>query len=154
MQKILIPVLGLGLLAGCSSWTPLDSVVHKIDIHQGNIIEQSSIDQLRPGMDKRQVRFIMGSPMIVDTFHTERWEYLYREHRSGSEPSVNKRVSLFFTEDKLARIEGDLRPEPSDGKVVTKTEVIEVPLKEQEDKGILRRVVDTVTLDKFNEDDK
>jgi outer membrane protein assembly factor BamE len=152
MQKILILVLLGGLVAGCS-WVPFDGVVHKIDIQQGNIIDQADIDQLRPGMEKRQVRFIMGSPMIVDTFNQHRWEYIYRQHRSGSAPSENKRISLYFDNNKLNRIEGDLRPQPTDESVAKKSEIIEVPLKDKEDKGIVRRVVDTVTFDKFSDEE-
>ena len=153
MQKILILVLTAVLVTGCS-WSPFDSVVHKIDIKQGNIIDQTDIDQLRPGMEKRQVRFIMGTPMIVDTFNQNRWEYIYRQHRSGSAPTENTRVSLYFDNDKLVRIEGDLRPLPVDESVVKKSEIIEVPLKEKEDKSIVKRVVDTVTFDKFNKDEE
>lgn len=153
MQNILILVLVGGLAAGCS-WTPLDSVVYKLDIKQGNIIEQSDINQLRPGMEKRQVQFLMGSPMIVDTFNQDRWEYIYRRHLSGSAPSENTRVSLFFDNNKLVRIEGDLRPQPVDDSVAKKAEIIEVPLKEKEDKGVLKSVVDTVTFDKFNKEEE
>lgn len=155
MQKILIPVCvaaGLGL-SGCS-WVPFDGVVHKIDIQQGNIVDQRMLDQLRPGMARRQVRFIMGSPTLVDTFHEERWEYIYRMHKSGSAPSKKYRVSLFFKDDNLARIEGDMRPQPSDGVIVKKTETIEVPPQNREGKGILETVVDTVTFDYFNEDEQ
>ena len=152
MQKILIPIVTASLLglAGCS-WVPFDGVVHKIDIQQGNIVDQEMIDQLRPGMARRQVRFIMGSPMLVDTFHEERWEYIYRMHKSGSAPSKNTRVTLYFKDDNLARIEGDMRPQPSDGVVVKKTETIEVPYQDRGGKGIVRSVVDTVTFDYFNE---
>jgi outer membrane protein assembly factor BamE len=143
MQKILILVLLGGLVAGCS-WVPFDGVVHKIDIQQGNIIDQADIDQLRP---------VMGSPMIVDTFNQHRWEYIYRQHRSGSAPSENKRISLYFDNNKLNRIEGDLRPQPTDESVAKKSEIIEVPLKDKEDKGIVRRVVDTVTFDKFSDEE-
>lgn len=151
MQKILISVMAAGLLQACS-WTPLDGVVHKIDIKQGNIIDQSTLDQLRPGMEKRQVRFIMGSPMIVDTFNQGRWEYIYRKHISGGEPTENSRVSLIFDKDRLVRIEGDMRPQPIDETTVKKSEIIEVPLKDPEEKGIVKTVVDTVTFDSLNKE--
>src|SRR5690606_17744119 len=59
-------------IAGCSF-----PGVYKIDIQQGNVVTQDMINQLRPGMTRRQVRFIMGNPMITDTFHPNRWDYLY-----------------------------------------------------------------------------
>jgi outer membrane protein assembly factor BamE len=83
--------------------------IYRADIHQGNIIEQQMIDQLKPGMNKRQVRHIMGSPLLVDTFHQERWDYFY-SLKQGGELQQQKRISLFFEGEKLARLEGDLVP--------------------------------------------
>jgi outer membrane protein assembly factor BamE len=154
MQKILIPLAIAGLLGlgGCS-WVPFGNIAHQIDIQQGNIVDQEMIDQLRPGMSRRQVRFIMGSPMLVDTFHGERWEYIYRIHKSGEAPSKKSRVTLFFSADNLARIEGDMHPQPSDGVAVKKTEVIDVPPYDREGKGIIKTIVDTTTFNYFNDDD-
>lgn len=67
-----LALAGLLALAGCSF-----PGVYKIDIQQGNVVTQDMIDQLRPGMTRRQVRFIMGNPLIQDTFNTNRWDYLY-----------------------------------------------------------------------------
>lgn len=84
--------------------------IYRADIHQGNIIEQEMIDQLKPGMNKRQVRHIMGSPLLIDTFHQERWDYFYSLKQDG-ELQEQKRISLFFEGEKLARLEGDLMPQ-------------------------------------------
>lgn len=84
--------------------------IYRADIHQGNIIEQEMIDRLKPGMNKRQVRHIMGSPLLVDTFHQERWDYFYSLKQDG-ELQDRKRISLFFEGEKLARLEGDLVPQ-------------------------------------------
>ena len=84
--------------------------IYRADIHQGNIIEQEMVNQLKPGMNKRQVRHIMGTPLLVDTFHQERWDYFY-SLKQGGETQERKRISLFFTGEKLARLEGDLVPE-------------------------------------------
>ena len=83
--------------------------VYTIDIQQGNIIEQSMVDQLRPGMNKRQVLYIMGSPMLNNVFHKNRWEYLYSNQPSG-EDRVQKQISLFFENDQIVGIQGDFRP--------------------------------------------
>ena len=56
-------------------------LLYKIDIQQGNVIEQEMLDKLQPGMDKDQVQFIMGTPVIVDPFHKDRWEYAPSELR-------------------------------------------------------------------------
>jgi outer membrane protein assembly factor BamE len=83
--------------------------VYTIDIQQGNIIEQSMIDQLRPGMNQRQVLYIMGSPMLNNVFHKNRWDYVY-SNQPGGEDRVQKQISLFFENDQIAGIQGDFRP--------------------------------------------
>ncbi len=83
--------------------------IYRADIHQGNIVEQKMVDQLKPGMEMRQVRYIMGSPLIVDTFHQQRWDY-YSSRKSEGEMVEKERITLFFDQGKLTRIEGDLMP--------------------------------------------
>jgi outer membrane protein assembly factor BamE len=83
--------------------------VYTLDIEQGNIIDQSMVNQLRPNMTKRQVLYIMGSPMLADAFHEKRWDYLYSE-QPGGEDRVQKRVSLFFNGENLMGVQGDFRP--------------------------------------------
>ena len=83
--------------------------VYTIDIQQGNIIDQAMVDQLRPGMNKRQVLYIMGSPMLDDVFHKNRWDYLYSDQPEG-EDRVQKQISLFFENDQIVGIQGDFRP--------------------------------------------
>lgn len=84
--------------------------IYRADIHQGNIIEQEMVDRLRPGMNKRQVVHILGTPLLVDTFHQERWDYFYSLKQDGT-LQEQKRISLFFEGEKLARLEGDLIPQ-------------------------------------------
>jgi outer membrane protein assembly factor BamE len=67
------------------------------------------VDQLRPGMTKRQVTYIMGAPLMVDPFHDERWDYVY-SNQPGDEPRVQKNVTLIFRGDELAALQGDFRP--------------------------------------------
>ncbi len=84
--------------------------VYKVDIQQGNVVTQDMIDQLRPGMTRSQVRFIMGSPLITDTFHASRWDYLYSIQPGGGQRQ-QERVSLVFNEsDQLAGLAGDFLP--------------------------------------------
>ena len=100
-----LTLVGLLALAGCSF-----PGVYKIDIQQGNVVTQDMIDQLRPGMTRRQVRFIMGNPLIQDTFHTNRWDYLYSIQPGGGERQ-QERISIFFNEnDQLASLSGDFMP--------------------------------------------
>ncbi|MGY2168500.1 outer membrane protein assembly factor BamE [Pseudomonas gingeri] len=98
-------LVGLLALAGCSF-----PGVYKIDIQQGNVVTQDMIDQLRPGMTRKQVRFIMGNPLLTDTFHANRWDYLYSLQPGGGERQ-QERVSLIFNDnDQLASLSGDFMP--------------------------------------------
>ena len=97
--------VGLLALAGCSF-----PGVYKIDIQQGNVVTQDMIDQLRPGMTRRQVRFIMGNPLLVDTFHANRWDYLYSLQPGGGERQQERMSVLFNGNDQLVGLSGDFMP--------------------------------------------
>lgn len=110
MQNTKLKLISLSLasmlaLAGCSF-----PGVYKIDIQQGNVVTQDMVDQLKPGMSRSQVRFIMGTPLITDTFHANRWDYLYSIQPGGGE-RLQERVSLMFDgSDRLAGLVGDFMP--------------------------------------------
>ncbi len=105
MQRIIIFATLLLTLAGCTYFPG----VHKIDVQQGNLVTQEMVDQLRPGMTKSQVRFVMGTPLIIDTFQQNRWDYLLTMKKGGEE-RTQERISLFFKDDKLAYFSGDFVP--------------------------------------------
>lgn len=109
MQRLAVAVLLCLTLAGCGGVRLGFPGVYRIDVAQGNIVTQEMIDKLKPGMTKRQVRFVMGSPLVIDTFTPERWDYVYRYARAG-ELEREERVSLFFENDVLARISGTIPP--------------------------------------------
>lgn len=145
----LIPVF---LLLSSCSWVPdLSGIglprVHKIDIPQGNVIEQDQVNQLRPGMNKQQVRFIMGTPMLDDSFHDNRWDYIYRFKPGYGEIEV-KQATLFFNEaGKLVNIQGTFRPGDKAEKAHMATEIVVVPLEDYEElddgeKGYWSRFID------------
>ncbi|MGV8917724.1 MAG: outer membrane protein assembly factor BamE [Pseudomonas sp.] len=98
-------LVGLLALAGCSF-----PGVYKIDIQQGNVVTQDMIDQLRPGMTRRQVRFIMGNPLLTDTFHTNRWDYLYSMQPGGGERQQERMTLIFSDNDQLVSLNGDFMP--------------------------------------------
>lgn len=105
--KHLTVAVAVALLAGCQYFK--FPGVYKINIQQGNIITQDMIDDLAPGMTKRQVRYVMGNPLIQDTFNPDRWDYFYSLKRpDGSEQK--EKVSIFFKEDKLVSFSGDYIP--------------------------------------------
>lgn len=101
--EILIVLLVAVLSAGCSGLR--FPGVYRIDIEQGNIVDDAMLAKLRPGMTEDQVRFVMGSPQLVDPFEAGRWVYLYRLRR-GNGDVVENRVVLWLTDGKLARWEG------------------------------------------------
>ncbi|HEX7971967.1 MAG TPA: outer membrane protein assembly factor BamE [Thiobacillus sp.] len=107
MRHFLIPVLLLSLAAGCSS---VKIGPHRIDVQQGNALDQENVARLKPGLNRSQVRFLLGTPLVVDPFRTDRWDYVYVYYKAGK-LAEQKRITLFFEGDTLARIEGDL-PEP------------------------------------------
>lgn len=109
MYKYLLISLSL-LIAGCGSWQ--FPGVYKVEIEQGNIITQEMIDQLKPGMSRSQVEFIMGSPLIKDTFNADRWDYVYLIGK-GDEARQQKTFSIFFKNDALVRFSGDFSPTPN-----------------------------------------
>jgi outer membrane protein assembly factor BamE (lipoprotein component of BamABCDE complex) len=86
--------------------------VYRIDIPQGNIITQDMVDQLRPGLTKRQVTFILGTPLIRDTFDQDRWDYLYSYQPGGGE-RAQERLAVFFDDNgELTHFEGDFEQTP------------------------------------------
>lgn len=102
----------LPLLAACSnlSEVKVTNYLHpyRIDINQGNYLTQDMVSQLKPGQSKEQVRFILGSPLIVDSFHGgDRWDYLYRLER-GTGDVQTRRLVVFFADGKLSRVGGDV----------------------------------------------
>ncbi len=108
IYSILTVVASLTLVSCTTILTNLPGV-YTVDVQQGNMIDQAMIDQLRPGMNKRQVLYIMGSPMLVDFFHQKRWDYLYSAQIDGGDRK-QKRASLLFDNDQLLGVQGDFRP--------------------------------------------
>ncbi len=114
LYKTLPLAAALLVLTGCGGIGSLDFPgVYKIGIPQGNIITQDMVDQLRPGMTKRQVIFVMGTPLVRDPFHQDRWDYIY-SYQPGGGVRGQERVSVFFDNDQLVRFTGDFVPTDED----------------------------------------
>ncbi len=104
-MKILLTTMAL-LLAGCNMpMLPLKP--YKIDVQQGNFVTQDMLAKLKPGMSRSQVRFALGTPLIVDPFRNDRWDYFYMMHKAG-ELTEQRAVTVIFRGDELLRIEGDV----------------------------------------------
>ncbi len=82
---------------------------YKIDIVQGNFVSREQADALKPGMSRTQVRDILGTPLLTDIFHADRWDYVFTFRRQGVEPQA-RRVTVFFKGDVLERTEADALP--------------------------------------------
>jgi outer membrane protein assembly factor BamE len=109
MRFALIGLITLSLLSTGCSWLKFPGV-HKVDIQQGNIVNQEMIDKLRPGMTQSQVQFVLGTPLVVDTFNSKRWDYFY-SRMSSFGVKTEERVTIYFdNEGKLQRMTGDYLP--------------------------------------------
>ena len=100
-------VLGFFLLATCASCSWLSP--HRLTVNQGNILEQEDVERLAVGMSRDQVKFLLGTPLLADPFHLNRWDYIY-SIQNGFEPRVQRRITLQFQGDVLASMQGDLDP--------------------------------------------
>ena len=94
------------VLAGCSSISDLLDA-YTIDIQQGNYVSQEMVSRLKPGMSKEQVRFVMGTPLLTDIFHANRWDYVYY-HKIPGGKTVERKLAVLFKDGKLDRLEGDV----------------------------------------------
>ncbi|WP_166838962.1 outer membrane protein assembly factor BamE [Rheinheimera pleomorphica] len=98
--KIVVLALGLASISACSSW------VYRIDIPQGNFLEQKDIDKLRIAMTKEQVKFVLGTPVATNAFDNDTWHYFYAL-KGGNGNSFEKQLVVEFKDNKLQDIKGD-----------------------------------------------
>ena len=107
MRHMLFAAILALLLSGCLT-------VYKTEIQQGNVVTQEMIDKLKPGMTRSQVRFVMGTPLIVDPFHQDRWDYYYYLRRANETTGETQRVTVVFKNDLLIAVQGDTRIKSGD----------------------------------------
>lgn len=105
LHRLLLISLSL-TLAACFS-IPLSP--HKIDVQQGNYVDQDMVAKLKPGMTRAQVRFVLGTPLVADPFHANRWDYAFLRQKNGGAPE-HRKITVIFEDDKLARVDGDIIP--------------------------------------------
>ena len=154
--KLLLALLLISsaFLTGCGSTVPIVKPF-KMDIQQGNVVTSKMLLQLKPGMTKSQVKFIMGTPLIVDSFHSNRWDYFYQLRQAGK-IKEQRRVILEFEKELLTRVRGDVVPEGTAG-AATGTEAGAVTLKSIEAKSVEPKAKEESLLDKlkfWKKDDK
>ena len=114
IRPLAIGCLLAGLI-GCGSNFGFPGV-YRINVEQGNVLTEEMVEQLRPGLNRRQVRYIMGTPLIEDSFHENRWDYRYML-RNGNELLSETQLTLWFEGDELVRVEGPDAPDWGDPQV-------------------------------------
>jgi outer membrane protein assembly factor BamE len=102
-MRILVALLFAVTLSGCNY------LVYRIDVQQGNYVTQDLVAKLKPGMTKAEVRQLLGTPLLSDVFHANRWDY-YFSNVKGGKPEDRTRLTVFFDEEKLVSVRGDARP--------------------------------------------
>ena len=90
----------------------LTACVYRIDIQQGNLLDENDINQVDLGMTRSQVQFLLGTPMVADSFHRDRWDYAYYFRRGRSPDLIQRWVIVYFENDRVARIDRDLSLQP------------------------------------------
>jgi outer membrane protein assembly factor BamE len=163
MQKVLINLaVGATLaLAGCAGSenkpqyrnSALEKLpfVYKMTVQQGNIVTEEMVDRLEPGMTQNQVRFLLGTPMLTDLFHTNRWDYTYTIRRGHGDMELT-RLTLFFEENNeqeyvLTQVVGDLRPDPQRAATRDPGEMLVSVPDWEDDRGFLSRAAAKVGLE-------
>jgi outer membrane protein assembly factor BamE len=105
-------------LAAIVAAPALSACVYRLDIQQGNLLDVEQVDQLEVGMTRSQVRFLLGTPMVIDSFDADRWDYVYSLRRGHSRQVTRRHLVVWFEGDKVARIEEPIpmpRPVSSTG---------------------------------------
>lgn len=102
-RRWLLPLLLIGTLS-------LGGCVYRMTVQQGNFLDARQVVQVKEGMTRAQVRFLLGTPMLPDAFDRDRWDYLYTLDLGPTQQKTRQRLTLWFTEDKVSRIENDGAP--------------------------------------------
>ena len=102
-------------LAGCSSFDSMSNTVagvvkpYKMDVVQGNVVTKEQVEALKPGMNRLEVREVLGTALLTSMFHADRWDYAFTFRRQGVAPQ-SRRVTVFFKGDVMERFEADPLP--------------------------------------------
>lgn len=103
MRKALVLLFAALLLSGCN-------FVYRQPVFQGNLLDKANVEQLKPGMTRTQVISLVGTPVLADPFHQERWDYIASERRAHGDTQI-KNLTLWFEGDSLTKMEGEYFPE-------------------------------------------
>src|SRR5258706_7980397 len=108
-MRILIILSALLALSACKQNVELPALIspYRIDIQQGNVVTQEMVSKLKAGMTRAQVRFVLGSPLVTDMFHGDRWDYVLLMQKQGK-ADERRRLTVIFDGDKMVTLEGDI----------------------------------------------
>ena len=117
LSRLFRPALAVVVLAagaGCSTISSDGRLLglvtpYRMEVVQGNVVTREMVAQLRPGLSRDQVRQLLGSPLLTDDFHGDRWDYVFTIRRQGTEPQ-QRRVTVFFDGDRLNRFDAGEAP--------------------------------------------
>ena len=101
-MRIIAPLLAVLALS-------TSACVYRLDVQQGNLVTQDSVSKLKKGMTKGEVRQVLGTPLLMDPFHGNRWDYYFSAEKNGRKVD-HTRFSVFFDNDKLVSLTGDIKP--------------------------------------------
>jgi outer membrane protein assembly factor BamE len=96
IASLIAAALLVSVLSGC---------VYRMNIQQGNFLENSTLEQLQVGMTRSQVRYLLGTPMVPDAFDKDRWDYFYYLRKGRLEKPEQRHLTVFFENDKVARVD-------------------------------------------------
>ena len=93
------------LLLGLGASVLFSACVYRINIQQGNFLDQAAVEQVKAGMTRSQVRYLLGTPMVADPFNKERWDYIYYLKKGRTRHVDSRRVTVYFDGEKVARLD-------------------------------------------------
>jgi outer membrane protein assembly factor BamE len=133
---LVVSLLAAALLAGaCSAYDSTSRKVanaitpYRINIVQGNFVSREAASQLREGMTREQVKFLLGTPLLTDVFHANRWDYVFSFRRGNTAVVQQRRYTVFFDGDRLVKYGGDELP--SEYELIAEIDGMKKALKDQ-----------------------
>ena len=108
----MVKLKSIVLLSLCIALAASAGCVYRANISQGNLIKQEDLDLVEVGMTRSQIRFLLGTPMIDDPFHRDRWDYVYYLKIGRKDAALKRWVSLFFVDDRVSEIRRDQELDP------------------------------------------
>ena len=153
----LLPFAACFALLSACSLKPNFFNEYKIDVQQGNVLSQEMVAELKPGRTRDQVRFLLGTPLVSDIFHLQRWDYVYRYQNGQTGQVESRKLAVFFDKDgRLERVGGDAEAATVAELTtpVAKTQLVDLgeisgddankPLPPPEERGYFRRLMDKI----------